>query len=862
MLAKLWRSLFRSRALDGELEDEVAYHLAMQQEELVRRGVPESQAATLARRRFGNATLHKEECRDAHNFAWLENLAQDFRHSARTLGRNPGFTAIAIGMLAFGIGATTALFSVLDAALLHPLSAREPDRLVRLQEYAKGHDESGSNPARLADWQSARSFRALAGYYEEGSVWLSPQGPVQLQVLRTVGDMIAVLQPKLPLGRAFTAAEIRGEGEAVALLTASGFRRRFQSNPAILNQTLRLNGAAYRVIGVLSADADYPEGTDLWAPTPREIQKTSRVAGFLGVVGRLAPGVALGQAQAEINVLSGRLAGQYPATDRDRSAQLTPLTEAIGEEVRKPLLVLFGSVAGVLLIGCLNIAGLLLARGLARRREAAIRAAVGAGYARLVRLFFAESLVLAAAGCLLGLMLAVGGVALLKGVLPAEVPHLAAVSLNLRVVLCAIGLSALAAIAFGTLPAWRFAAGAQNAALKDGGAGSGARRSRLRAFLVMGQVACSVVLLVIAALLATSFLKMRAQALGFNSAHAYAFSLELPWDSAASVVNSVAADTLARLNALPGTVACGVVDRLPLHGGTQSNVLVVRGQTLEPELAEKEFGFRTASPGFFAAAGIPLLAGEIYRDRAREAVISERLAAVLFPDEDPIGREIAPASRARDVRWFRIVGVVGSIASRPTDAEPAAEIYVPWGATYWPLMNFVVRSERPLGDVSRYVHNQIQAANTNWIFSPVASLEDRTAETRSAPRTAAFLVGGFSLVALTLAAVGIFGLMAHETARRTQEIGVRLALGAEPYGIARDSMVRAIKLSLAGMALGLAGAWYASRLLASLLFGVAPHEPLAYAAAAAVLLLAAVAAALLPALRAARIDPIQALRHE
>ncbi len=243
-------------------------------------------------------------------------------------------------------------------------------------------------------------------------------------------------------------------------------------------------------------------------------------------------------------------------------------------------------------------------------------------------------------------------------------------------------------------------------------------------------------------------------------------------------------------------------------------------------------------------------------------MISQRLAAVLFPGEDPIGHEIASAGRAKELRWFRIVGVVGSVASHATDSEPAAELYVPWGATYWPLMNFVVRSERPLADVSRYLHDQIQTAHSSQIFSTAATLEERTAETRAAPRTAALLVGGFAVVALALAALGIFGLMAHETARRTQEIGVRLALGAEPAGIAGDSIKRGIKLAIAGLAFGLAGAWYASSLLDSLLFGVAPHDGLSYVVAAAVLLFAAVCASLLPALRAARIDPIQALRHD
>jgi len=870
MFGRLFRKLrylLRS-TVNEDLDEELRYHLDMQVAELVKRGMPEREAHDVARRNFGNTMLHKEDYREAHSFVWLELLAQDFRQSWRTLGRNLGFTVVSIVTLALGIGATTALFSVVDTGLLHPLSAPEPDRLVWLQEFSKGHNDSGSNPARLADWQAAHSFSAVAGFYSEGAVWLGPQGPEQLQVLRTVGNMNAVLGAQLELGRRFTESEIRGDGQPVALLTARAFSQRFHSNRAILNQTLTLGKTSYQVIGVLTPLVDYPEDIDLWAPAPREIQKTSRVAGFLGIVARLAPNIKLAQAQAEVDVLCGRLASQYPATDRDRSASLASLVEHVSTGIRKPLLVLFGAVASVLLIGCLNIAGLLLARGLVRRREAAIRVSVGAGYSRLVRLFFAESLLLASAGCFLGLLLAIVGVDLLKAVLPDDVPHLADLTINIRVILAGIGISLLAAIAFGTLPAWQFATGAQSIALKDGGAGSvGARKSWLRGFLVVTEIAFSVVLLVTAALLAGSFLQMRAKSTGFNAAHAYTFNLELPWDTDSGVLNLTATETLGRLSGFPGTIACGVVDRLPLHGGSQSNLFVVHGKTLPPLLAEKEFGLRTASAGFFAAAGIPIVAGAIYHDwqganGAREAVISQRLATLLFPYADPIGHEIAPAGQARDLRWFRIVGVVGSIASHLTDTETAAEVYVPWGATYWPLMNFVVRTERPLADVSSYVHNQMQKANTGQIFSPVATLDERTAETRSTPRMAAFLVGGFASVALGLAALGIFGLMAHETARRTQEIGVRLALGAEPGSIARDSIKRGIKLAMIGVFVGLGSAWYASQLLGNLLFGITPHDVASYATAAAILLATATCASLLPALRAARIDPIRALRHE
>jgi predicted permease len=401
----------------------------------------------------------------------------------------------------------------------------------------------------------------------------------------------------------------------------------------------------------------------------------------------------------------------------------------------------------------------------------------------------------------------------------------------------------------------------------------GMRKSGLRNLFVIGEVAFSAVLVVLATLLGASFLKIRSQPVGFNSAHAYAFTVELPWDTDSKVVDAAAFEMVSRMNNFPGTIAGGVVDRLPLHGPSQSRLLQVRGKTLSTSISEKEFGFRTANAGYFAAAGIPLVSGAIYRDwpvgkkGVPEAVISQRLAEILFPGENPIGREISDQARGTGAKgkptWFRIVGEVSSIPARPTDAEPAAELYVPWGATYWPLMNFVIRTERPLADVSRYVHEQTKhLAGADQIPSVTATLDERISETRSTPRSAALLVSGFAAAALALATLGIFGLMAHETARRTQEIGVRLALGAEPRSVAVDSVVRAAKLACVGLAAGLVAAWFASTLLKSLLFGIAPHDVFSYAMAAAMLLAAAMLASLLPALRAAQIDPVRALRHE
>jgi putative ABC transport system permease protein len=860
-----FRSLFRSQIVDQELDAEVRFHVEEQAAEFVRQGVPPEQAEAMARRQFGNLTLHKEECRDTRKLAWLEGLAQDLRQGLRTLRRSPGFTIVSVLTLALGIGATSAMFSVIDRAVLNPVSAPDPGKLVWLQEFSKAHSESGSNPSRLPDWQKAKTFSAMAGLYSEGLVWRGLAGPVRLSVLRIYGDLFGVLQPKLQMGRMFTGAEMRGEGQPVAIITSAAFLERFQSNPEILRQTIRLGDTPYQVIGVLDGSVGFPQDLDIW--TPARLTVPSRAAGFLDLVGRLAPGVAFGTAQAELNIISSRLGAAYPATDAGRSVLATPLTEHVASAARKPLLLLFEAVASVLFIGCLNIAGLLLARGLARRREAAIRVSLGADYGRLARLFFTESLILAFAGCIGGLLLAFAGVDLLKATLPPSVPNLMTISVNMTVALGCVAVSIFAAFLFGGLPAWQFARGAQSTALKEGGAGTASiTRNRLRSSLIVAEVALSAVLLTTAALLANSFLKVLNRPLGFNSAHAYTFSVELPWDTDPALITSLSSETLTRMNYFPGTIASGVVDRLPLHGGAQSGPLLVRARVLNETVAETEFGFRTASAGFFTAAGIPILAGNVFRDGAdsHEAVISQRLAHVLFAGENPLGHQIAsrPDKAGSEPKWFRIVGVINSVPARAMTQEPEAELYVPWGATYWPMLNFVVRSNRPLGDLAQFVHGDLQKLQAEQIFSPVTTLEEQIDETRSTPRLSALLIGAFAFVALALSALGIFGLVAHETRRRTQELGVRLALGELPRSIALGTVGRAVKLVSIGLLIGLGGAWFASVLLRNLLFDVLPHDLSAYLAASLVLLAATILAASVPAWRAAKIDPVQALRHE
>jgi putative ABC transport system permease protein len=659
-------------------------------------------------------------------------------------------------------------------------------------------------------------------------------------------------------------------------LTSHAWHRYLNSDPSVLKRTLRLASTEYQVVGIIDTDAgrglQFPEGVDLWTPISADVARAPRQSGFLGEIARMAPGVSIEQAQAEVNLISAQMASAYPATDKDRSATLVPLQDFVTHSARRPLLTLLAAAAAVLLIACVNIAGLLIARGLARQREAAIRIAVGAGFLRLARLFFAESILLAIAGCALGLAVAYAGIGVLRVSLPPDIPNLASVSLDWRVAACSIIVAAICALLFGALPAWQFASKAQASALKSSGRGTtDAGHGRLRAALVVMEVALSLVLLVTAGLLATSFFRMRDQPAGFNATNAYSFAVPFGWDSDPALLNTFAGNALSRLTTSPGIVAAGVVDQLPLHGGSQTGPVLVKGVELDESLAIKQFSWRTASAGYFSAAGVPLQSGTLYRDWVagkgnREAVITDRLAAALFPNGDALGHLIAEAPRGKravkETDWFRIVGVVGSVRLNPSDTATESGIYIPWGATYWPSMNFVVKSTRSLADFTRLVRTQVQPLTNAEMVENIDSLESLTAETRSSERVRTIMLTAFAGAALALSAIGLFGTLSHEVSRRTQDYGVRLALGAEPAGIAWLAVRSALILATVGVGMGVAASVWTSQFLRGLLFGIEPWDVTAYASAAIVLLATAVSAAIIPAARAARIDPIQALRQE
>ena len=802
---------------------------------------------------------------ETRGFILLDTILQDLRQSGRTLRRSPGFTLIALLTLALSIAATASLFSVIDATLLAPLSTPDASRLIWIDEYAPDGSGSGGTPLRLADWQRLRSFESVAGFYDEGLA-LTDEGPSRRVIaLRTFGPVQKVLHASILVGRAPTPAEARGAEPAI-LLTARLWRTLFHAERSVLGHVLHLGGKPYPVIGVIDGDVRYPEDVDVWIPAPLEVQGVSRQAGFLGQVARLASGTSIATAQAELDVVSESLAKQHPETDRGRRARITPLQEHVVRGARTSLLTLFGAIASVFLVACLNVAGLLLARGLSRTREAGVRLALGAGRLRLVRLFLTEGLLLSVFGGACGLGLAWYGVELLKRFLPADMPRLANANLNGRTVVF-VGVSiCIAAVLCGLIPAIQIASRMGAGRLNELSRGIIGPRERLRGLLVIAEVAASLALLVTAGLLGESYFHMHQTSLGFRPDHALSFAVPFAWDTPPAHLRSFSTQALERLASLPGIQSAGIVDQLPLHGGSQSGPLLVRGSSLPASSVERSFSWRTATAGYFEAAGVPMIAGEMFRedqsqDKRHVVVVNRRFAKLVFHGANPVGREIAQRQAASAPVWFRIVGLVGDTRQEPSDLEAEPEVYVPWGSTYWPMMNFVVRTLGDASNMKREIEDAIQPLAPEQTIQRIARLQELTDETEAGPRGRAWLLGCFAVVATVLGGVGIFGLLTQEVARRTPELGLRLALGAAPGNLFWETTLRGLRLVAVGLVAGTLLSMAAQKFIEKLIFASKPTNLPAYFAALLVLLMAAFVASVIPSIRAARIQPVDALRQ-
>ena len=806
----------------------------------------------------------------------MDTLRQDLVYALRRLRQAPGFTLVAIATLALGIGANSAIFSMVNAVLLRPLPFEEPDRLVMVAQVWEGRNTGVYSPQNFLDMQAtAQSFESLAAL-DGGGVTLTGRGtPVRLEGAEVGAPFFGVLRVVPALGRAFLPGENEPGHNKVAVLGHRLWQDRFGADPAIVGQSVQLNRESYAVVGVAPAGFAYPEGAEIWTPMAYDTQfrSKSRGAWYLTVVGRLKPGVTVAHAREEVGTIAARLAAQYKDVNEGVGATARSLHEATVGDSRTALLVLLGAVGLVLLIACVNVANLLLARAAARESELAVRAALGAGRGRLFRQLLTESLLLALLGGAAGVLLASVSVDALLGLQPAGVRRLGEVRVDRTVVAFAAGLSVLTGILFGSAPALQLMRRATAQSLREGGRGLlTGRGHRLRGGLVVGQIALAMMLLAGAGLLIRSFVQLRRVDPGFSAPRALTFRIALPESVYKDDEPRVAFfdDLIGRLAALPGVRSAGAVMGLPLSGVRFNLSFEVAGRPKLPLAQQPSMEVRVASPGYFAAMGIPVLRGRGFErgDRAgspQVVVLSQTAVRRFFAGEDPLGKSIT-------VGWGRgegkpraggeVVGIVGDVKEAGLAEEKPPEIYLPYAQMPVSSMDVLLRTAVGPLSLAPAAATVVHGLDPELPVARLRTLDDIVARSISEPRFYMVLLGAFAGTALFLAALGIFGVMSYAVVQRSREIGIRVALGADPARLRRMVLGQALVLAVAGVGLGLLGSLGLSRAIAGLLFDLSPTDPGTLAGVALVLTAVALLASYLPARRATRVDPLIALRSE
>ncbi len=811
----------------------------------------------------------------------MSTLWPDIRYGWRMLWKSPGFTLVALLTVALGIGANTALFSVVNAVLLRPLPVAEPAALVNIWGTNPQADATRENASYLnfIDWRTQQTvFTSVAAYTNTFATLTGNDAPEALDGLAVAPELFQTLSVQPVMGRLFTAQESEADNAPI-VLSQEVWQRRFGTRGDIIGQPITLDGQPRTVVGVLPAHFKFPfdigTAKDFWTPLdPHNELNTKRGVGYLNVLARLKPGVTLAQAQAEMDNIARRLAGQYSENNEGRGVHLISTYEEVVGGVRPALLVLLGAVGFVLLIACANVANLLLARATRRRRELAVRTALGASRWRVARQLLTESLLLSLMGGAGGLLLALWGVDALAGVLPDDVPRVREIALDGRVLAFTLGVAVLTGLVFGLAPALAASRLDVNEALKESGRGTGGgwRRNRVRSVLVVAEIALSLVLLIGAGLFLKSFVRLREINSGFDPARVLTLSVALPeakYETPAAQARFFQ-QLLARMAAAPGVEASAAVFPLPFSGDNARGNFELEGRQAESQGDAPSALSYIISPDYLRAMSIPLRAGRSFNERdTREAprvvLINETLARRFFAHEDPVGRRLVIASFADLAKpaTCEIVGVVGDVKHDGLDAAAEAAYYLPQQQATLAFMTLVVRgtADNPTTLVAG-AREAVAQLDKDLPLTDIKPMPEWLAASVAARRFNLLLLGGFALLALCLATVGIYGVMAYSVAQRTHEIGIRMALGAQTRDVLRLVVGQGLMLTLLGIATGLLGALALTRVLASLLFGVTATDPFVFAGVAALLALVALVACYLPARRATKVDPLIALRHE
>jgi putative ABC transport system permease protein len=794
-------------------------------------------------------------------------MLQDLGYALRRLRNQPGYAAAAVLALALGIGCTTAIFSVMQAVLLRTLPVPRPERLVSLSEDQPQFPDASLSAPDLLDLKAQiRSFESVSAYFGMRMVLTGIDRPERVIGSETDGDYFRVLQASAMIGRLYGPGS---SGEVV--LSERLWRRIFGADPRAVGRTLSVDGEPRTIVGVLSSGSSVPTRHELWVSTVGELPTmpgfpqgvTMRDEHYLGGIARLRPGGTLAQAQAELDALSSRLTAAYPSTNKDHRLRGHSLQERIVGEAKRPLWILLGGVVLVLLIACANVAGLQLARAAAGERDLAVRAALGASRAQLVRQILVESAVLAVVGGVLGLVASWWGVKVLVALAGPALPRGSEVGIDVAVLIFALGVSTAAGISAGLVPALLASRADSMAALRTGASTTG-HRSRLRDALVTGEVALAVMLLAGAALLVRSFERLRAVDPGFRPEGA----VVLPLSHAEKGAEEFHAEVAQRVSAIPGVRAAGAVLNLPMSGSNTSGDISFEGRPARPGeyIAETEF----VSGDYFRAMGIPLRRGRYLtaQDTARSArvgVVNEAFARRFFSGEEVLGKRFSyGVADSGTPAWVEIVGVVGDVRQYGLARAPEPEVYYPVGQAPARAveMTLVIRSDLGLASLLSLLRTEIGSLDPDQPVTGLQTLESSVSTTLQQRRLSTLLLSLFSAGALLLALLGIYATLAYSVSQRTHEIGVRMALGARGGGVVRLVVGQGMRLAALGAGLGVAFALLLGRVIAGLLYGIGPHDPVTFAAVVVLLLGAALLACWVPARRASRVDPLIALRAE
>ena len=877
-----WLSKLRRRArlivdragVEREMRDEMHFHLEMEAEELTRFGAEQSEAHRLARRRFGGVARFEDEARDARGGRWLEQLRQDTRYALRVLGRGRGFVAVAVLTLALGVGANTAIFSVVRGVLLRSLPYPEPERLVAVQSVIRGSPTAVS-PPDFVDWRAqAKSFSGLAAYFLSTTNLTGTGEPERLTQARVSANFFDLLGVRPARGRGFLPGEDAVEAPRVAILSDGLWRRRFGAEPSIVGQTIRLDDFPTTVVGIAPPELKLPVGVDLWLTTrfePRDVDPRARGARWIAVVGRLASGATLAGARAEMAAIANRLALADPRHDGGVTSRIATLQEDLVGGVRAPLLILLGAVGFVMLIACVNVASLALGRTAARETELTVRVALGAGRGRIARQILTENLVLAIGGGIAGLALAILGTRALVALAPGDLPLVHAVHVDGVVLSFSLAVTLLSGVAFGVVPALQASRQGIEARLRSGGRGLSLGSGRLRRVLVVTEVALAMTLLAGAGLLVRSLARLSSVDPGFRTDHLATFSVTLSPvrypDAARQEQFTRQLET--RLQRLPGVTSAGVSFALPLTNSGFGFTFAIGGRPEVSGPEEPRAQVRIATPDYFRAMGIPIVRGRGFTARDDETaphviLISQEAARRYWPNEDPIGQTLMTGWGRDETHRFggTIIGIVGDVRQFSLAMAPLPEIYGPLAQRPLDELSVVVHSTSPAATVLTAARETVRELDAELPIYDVRSYDDIVRESIAERRFYVTLLATFAGLALVLAAIGIYGVIAYSVQQRRRELGIRIALGATRERVIGLVMRQGMALTTAGALIGLGIAGLLTRVLRGQLYEVSATDPLTFVLVPVLLVVVALVACVVPARRAVAVDPATTIRAE